>query len=127
MITSVEVAVIGFISFSFLLTGCAGYSLSIKDNVALNGKCKIIGKIIDEANGEPIISANVVLRSTSIGAATDVNGCYETDNVPPGIYTIQVTYIGYKSKQIPNIEVKANREIIIDIKLEAMVDYGQID
>ena len=62
---------------------------------------KITGNITDAATGEPLPGANVFLKGTAIGAATNLKGEYVISPVPPGSYTLRVTYIGYKSKEIP--------------------------
>ncbi len=55
----------------------------------------IKGKVFDRDTKDALPGANVVIKGTSIGAATDLNGMYSIPNVPPGTYTIQVSYIGY--------------------------------
>ena len=55
----------------------------------------IRGFVYDKLNGEPIIFTNVILKGTTIGAATDVNGYYSISKVQPGTYTLMVTYLGY--------------------------------
>lgn len=67
----------------------------------------IKGFVYDQESGEPIIFTNVVLKGTSIGASTDVNGYYSIAKVPPGNYIISVTYLGYDSLSIP-ISLKPN-------------------
>ncbi len=55
----------------------------------------IRGFVYDKGNGEPIIFTNVILKGTTTGAATDVNGYYSISKVTPGKYTLMVTYLGY--------------------------------
>lgn len=61
----------------------------------------ITGKITDK-QGEPIIGASVLLKGTSNGVITDLNGVFNMKDVPAnGLLTI--SYIGYKE-----VEVKIN-------------------
>jgi hypothetical protein len=55
----------------------------------------IRGFVYDKGNGEPIIFTNVILKGTTQGAATDVNGYYSITKVPVGTHTLMVTYLGY--------------------------------
>ncbi len=55
----------------------------------------IRGFVYDKATGEPVIFTNVILKGTTIGAATDVNGYYSISKIQPGSYTLMVTYLGY--------------------------------
>jgi hypothetical protein len=75
----------------------------------------IRGFIYDENTGEPIIFTNVYLKGTTYGAATDVNGFYSITKVPPGNYTLQVTYLGYDTATA-SITVKGDE--IIEKKLQ---------
>jgi iron complex outermembrane recepter protein len=53
------------------------------------------GTITDKADGKPIIGATVSVPDLRTGSITDVNGHYMINNLPKGIYLVQVTYIGY--------------------------------
>jgi hypothetical protein len=55
----------------------------------------IRGFVYDKATGEPVIFTNVILKGTTTGAATDVNGYYSISKIAPGTYTLLVTYLGY--------------------------------
>ena len=45
----------------------------------------------------PLIGANIYIEGTSQGSSTNEEGFYKITNVKNGIYTIKVTYIGYKT------------------------------
>jgi hypothetical protein len=55
----------------------------------------IRGFVYEKETGEPVIFTNVIIKGTTIGAATDVNGYYQITKVPPGTHTLIVTYLGY--------------------------------
>ncbi len=84
---------------------------------SLSAKTKIHGKVYDKASGESLPGANVFLSNTSMGAATDFNGLYAIENVPPGNYSMVVKYIGYESKTF-KITVEENKTLQIDVGLE---------
>jgi hypothetical protein len=70
---------------------------------------KLRGRVTDRQTGEPLVGANVVIEGTGLGAAADVNGDYIILSVPPGVYTVRVTYIGYAPFGISNIRVSSKR------------------
>ena len=78
---------------------------------------KIKGKITDRDTKEPLIGANIILEGTSLGAATDLNGDYFIINVPPGKYTLIVSYIGYQRTRIVDVEVFVDRTLTRDVEL----------
>lgn len=56
---------------------------------------KISGRIVDKETKEPLIGVNVVVKGSSMGAATDVDGFYSILVVPPGIHTLTASMVGY--------------------------------
>lgn len=65
-----------------------------------NGKTlpKVSGRVFD-SNGDPIIGASVMVKGTSNGAITDLDGNYVINNVPHGA-TIEITYVGFVSQSL---------------------------
>ena len=59
------------------------------------------GFVYDKQSGEPILFTPVVLKGTTTGAQTDVNGYYSISKVAPGKYVLQVIYLGYDTLQQP--------------------------
>ena len=83
----------------FLLTIGLSYA-------ATTGKIK--GRVIDKETGEPIIGANVIVKGTNKGAATDQSGYFTILNVSPGKYTVVISRIGYRKVEISNVRVNSN-------------------
>ena len=71
----------------------------------------ISGIVSDSTNGSPLIGANVILKGTSLGAATDTDGRFSIDNIPLGEYTLSASYLGFKSFQKNSI-FKINKILI---------------
>jgi TonB-dependent receptor len=85
----------------------------------------IKGKVFDKDTKEGLPGANVVIKGTSVGTASDLNGSYYLTNVPPGTYTIQVSYIGYRPKTADAI-VSNDATVALDFALEAAAIEGQV-
>ena len=84
----------------------------------------IHGTVNDATTNEPLFGANVVLVSTSLGAATSMDGKYEIKNVPPGTYTIRASYIGYKEFNL-RVTIKEGEDLVQNFKLEPVGVQGQ--
>lgn len=78
----------------------------------------ITGKITDE-KGEPLPGATILFKGTKFGTDSDIDGKYKLSLVK-GATTLIVTYIGYKTVEIP-----INNRTVIDIQLE--VDVAALD
>jgi TonB-dependent receptor len=85
--------------------------------MAQGGTSKIQGKIADVSTGEPLPGANVILVGTSFGGSSDLNGGYLITNVPPGTYSIQFSYIGYKSYKAEKVKVLPESTFVLDANL----------
>ncbi len=81
---------------------------------------KIAGTITNE-NNEPLIGVNVILKGTSLGAATDSNGDFFIINIAPGMYDIQLSMIGYQKLEIKDVLVKSDLTSRINAKLPQIV------
>jgi len=90
-------------------------------NLLAQSKASISGKVIDEESGEVLRRASVLIISKKIGAYTDTKGEYRILNLPAGVYSIQVSYIGYNTKVIENIELKENQNYILNIVLSSAI------
>jgi hypothetical protein len=82
------------------------------DSLAQTGIIR--GSISEKATGEPVIFTNVYLKGTTIGSASDVNGLYVISKIPPGNYTLMVTYMGYDTL---SMEVDVKADVIINQNL----------
>lgn len=80
----------------------------------------ISGKIVDTSN-EGLLGVNIILKGTYYGAATDINGNYKITNISPGIYNIEISFIGYKTVQFTAVKVEANKTVKLDVTLEESV------
>lgn len=82
---------------------------------------KIAGKIEDQETGEALIGVNIMLEGTMMGTASDLNGNYFINNVPPGKYTLVASSIGYQKRIIENVQVSVDYTTRIDVKLSTDV------
>ena len=87
---------------------------------------KITGTVVDNT-GEPVIGANVVVKGTTLGSITDMDGKFIIEDVPSN-GTLQISYIGYKSIEMPigsqsdfKITLQEDSERLDDV---VVVGYG---
>ncbi|MCD7937018.1 MAG: TonB-dependent receptor [Tannerellaceae bacterium] len=75
-----------------------------------NEKRDIQGTVVDET-GFPVIGANIVIKGTGTGTVTNLDGEFHLQDVP-GNATLQISYIGYLSK-----EIKIGNQVLFTIEL----------
>ncbi|MDZ7394119.1 MAG: carboxypeptidase-like regulatory domain-containing protein [candidate division KSB1 bacterium] len=87
---------------------------------------KIAGTVVDADTGEPLPGVNVILEGTTMGAATDMAGRYVVLFVPPGIYTLRASMIGYSAMRVENVRVSIDLTTEINFKLKsAVLELGE--
>ncbi|MFY8181377.1 MAG: TonB-dependent receptor [Flavobacterium sp.] len=78
----------------------------------------IRGTITDKQSEKSIAGATIELLSDPTkGSTTDDKGNFELLNVPLGRQTIRVSFIGYESSTVPDIDVTTGKDVIISVSL----------
>jgi iron complex outermembrane receptor protein len=79
---------------------------------------KISGNIKDKSNNENLPGVSIYIADLKTGASTDIDGNYQIENLKPGNYLINISYIGYKSI---NIKVRLSNDTLINFKLRPSI------
>jgi outer membrane receptor protein involved in Fe transport len=77
----------------------------------------ISGSVVDEANGNAMPGANVLIRSIKLSTTTDSDGKYVFRNIKGGSYEVEFSFFGYQSKQISEVIVKNNEITYLNTNL----------
>ncbi|MEY2904575.1 MAG: hypothetical protein RJA52_591 [Bacteroidota bacterium] len=96
--------------------GIVFFSLFSWTIIAQTGVIK--GKITDKFNNQPIGFANVLVEGTTLGATTEDDGTFEITGIPPGIYDVTASFLGYNSKTEFEVQVITARPMVLDFALE---------
>lgn len=79
----------------------------------------ITGTIKDKKTQEPIPSVTVTLEGTTTGAASDFEGNFRIDNIPPKTYNLKIQAVDYKPQVIYNVVVTSGNAQTLTIEMEA--------
>jgi len=77
----------------------------------------LVGRIVDEATGDPLFVACVTLQKTHQGAETDHEGYYWIPDIPPGSYIVQASRIGYTSVKKQTVQITAGLTTELNISM----------
>ncbi|HNP95740.1 MAG TPA: TonB-dependent receptor [Cyclobacteriaceae bacterium] len=95
--------------------------LTMAFSSVLGQKGTIRGKIIDKETGEGLFGATAIIAGTTIGSAGDFDGNYSIENVDPGTYEVQFSFISYQTQKVTDVVVKPGEVTLIDITLSTDV------
>ncbi|HKI44563.1 MAG TPA: TonB-dependent receptor [Balneolales bacterium] len=85
---------------------------------------RITGKVTDAITKESLPGASVVIKGTTIGAASDLQGNYTINGAPAGEHTLTISYIGYDAQEKP-VQVNPGRTTTVDFALSPISLQGQ--
>jgi len=69
----------------------------------------ITGVVISEEDGEPVVGASVLVKGTSLGTVTDIDGKFSIPNVPSSAKTLVISFVGMQSQELPLIRDRQMR------------------
>ena len=102
--------------YRFMLLFLVTALCCLQTAVAANGK---IRGVIKSADGEAVVSANVLIEGTTMGAAADANGQYFILNVPPGSYRVRASAVGYTPQVFTDVLVRSDQIVTLDFTLRS--------
>ncbi|MDD3665166.1 MAG: carboxypeptidase-like regulatory domain-containing protein, partial [Bacteroidales bacterium] len=80
------------------------------------GKGAIKGVITDSKSGETLIGATVLIKGTTQGTISDINGAYNIEGLASGRYTLSVSFVGY-SNQEKEVELSTGQQVEMNFAL----------
>lgn len=107
-------------SFAVILSLLASISLLAQERV-------VSGKVTDASDGNPIPGANVVVKGTTSGTVTDIDGNYSISVSDET--TLIFSFIGYASTEIP-VGNRSTLDVSLELDIQSLsevvvVGYGQ--
>jgi TonB-linked SusC/RagA family outer membrane protein len=76
----------------------------------------LTGKVTDANSGVELQGATVFIIQTEQGAVVDLDGNYEITSIPDGVYTIRISFIGYRTKTVNDVVIEG------DVSLDFVLD-----
>ena len=109
----------------------ANVNYNLRNEALVSGPLAFQGRTITgvvlDTYGDPVIGANVIIRGTTQGSITDIDGKYTIEDVPNNA-VLQFSYIGYITKDVP-VGNLSNIDVVLQEDSQALeevvvVGYG---
>ena len=97
-----------------LLCVTIGFNSLLAQNFSISGRVR-------SENG-PLAFANIVVKNSNNGVIANEQGKYNIPNLKAGVYTLEASYIGYKSSTLNVQIISKSIEIDFDLELSAVLD-----
>ena len=86
---------------------------------------KVTGNVTSDEDGLPVVGASVLVKGTTVGTVTDIDGNFTLSNVPSSAETLVISFIGLESQEVkiqPIVKVvlHSNSEQLEEVVVTAM-------
>lgn len=101
--------------------------------IGVSQNCKLQGVLLDSISNSPISYANITVRSKTDsiflkGTVSDDNGSFSVSNLKEGVYFLNFSFIGYKTKILDEIKLNSSKRNYMKIKLvKASRNIGDVN
>ena len=87
---------------------------------------KVTGTVVSEEDGLPVVGASILVKGTTMGTVTDLDGKFTLENLPSTAKTLMISYIGMHTQEVAiqrtlSIVLKADTETLDEV---IVVAYG---
>ena len=87
---------------------------------------KVTGTVTSHEDGLPVVGASVLVKGTTVGTVTDIDGKFTITNVPSSAGTLVISFIGMKTqevaiKSVVNVSLHSDTEVLDEVMVVA---YG---
>jgi len=94
------------------------FAASASQLAAQQNTGRIIGRVVDAANAQPLQGVQVVANDGVVGTLSDLDGRFVLVNVPTGTVTLTAQSLGYATKTVTGLEVSGEEITSFNITLE---------
>lgn len=78
---------------------------------------KVTGTVTSEDDGLPVVGASILVKGTTLGTVTDMDGKFILENIPSSAKTLIISFIGMKTVEMP---IKANATVTLQSDTEVL-------
>lgn len=80
----------------------------------------IRGKVTDAKTGEELIGATILIKGTTQGTTTDLDGNFSLNKLKSGNYTLIIQYVSFAPQTLSNLKVENNKVKVVNVSLSPM-------
>lgn len=104
------------------VTGFIGFGQEEKTEVEHTQNVR--GTVVDQVTQSPLPGASVKIIGSNplVGSTTDVNGQFLLKDVAIGRISLEVSYIGYETIFINQLQVTSGKEVILNLELQESIE-----
>ncbi|MBS4013761.1 MAG: carboxypeptidase-like regulatory domain-containing protein [Bacteroidetes bacterium] len=85
--------------------------------ITLSQRGNISGTIKDKSTKETVVGASIIIKGTTIGTTSDIDGNFKINNVNAGLVELEISFISY-NKEIVEVQVEPGGNAKINVELE---------
>jgi outer membrane receptor for ferrienterochelin and colicin len=75
------------------------------------------GIVTDKQSRDALIGTTVMIKGLNRGTVTNIDGYYAINNIPAGTYDVVVSYIGYQTTIVKDVQIRSDLKTKLDLRL----------
>lgn len=85
----------------------------------------VTGIVVSDEDGEPVVGASVLVKGTTLGTVTDIDGKFSIGNVPHSAKVLQISFVGMQTQEIAikhgiiRVVLKSDSEMLDEVMVVA--------
>ncbi len=80
---------------------------------------RVQGVVLSQEDNEPIVGASILVKGTTIGTVTDMDGRFTLTGIPSSARTLVVSYVGMKTQEVA---IRSNVRVTLSTDAEVLDD-----
>ena len=72
---------------------------------------KVSGIVISAEDNEPVVGASIMVKGTTLGTISDLNGKFSLTGIPSSAKSLEVSYLGMKTQVV---QIKSNVKVVLE-------------
>ena len=86
---------------------------------------RVTGVVVSQEDGQPVVGASILVKGTTVGSITDLDGNFVLSNVPGSAKSLVVSFIGMKTAEVaikPTLKIvlASDAQVVSEIVVTAM-------
>ena len=117
-----------FLSMNKLTSTCLFFlllAMAMIPQASLAQSGVVTGRVYDDISNQPLEFAAVQLQGTNYGDFTDSLGKFTITNIPPGLYNVQISFGGYETNVLYEIQVTNSKPYVVEVPMKESDVYTE--
>lgn len=88
-------------------------------------KGNLTGNVLDQSTQASVPGAHIMIIEIDRATVSGADGSFEIKDLPAGIYSVKVSFVGYRQRTLTDVVIRGNRSTTLEIELREEIVEGE--